>query len=158
MSTKSTYWIGARPSDGKRWSYTTSAIVFAADEEKKAIFRMYRRYVKQWNDIELGMDRCLSEHTHQICGANVVGSTNRRFILHWQEGDQTHWILEVCFARGFKEYYPGLSCSRNTLRSTKDIRSIRLHWSQNGREEFSRWLAAEKAENQDTEEWGEYKA
>lgn len=157
METKSTYWIGQRPSDGKRWVYTTSAIVLTADEERETIFRMYRRYVKQWNDIELNMDSCLSEHTHEVCGAKVVGSANRRFILHWQGSNQIHWILEVFFARGFKEYYPGFSCGRNTLRTAEDIRSIRLHWSQNGREEFNRWQAAERAENQGKGEW-EYKA
>jgi len=158
MAAKPTYWIGPRPSDGRRWVYTTAATVLTGDEEKEAIYRMYRRYVKQWNDIELNTDRCLSEHTHEICGAKVVGSGNRRFILHWSGGNQVHWILEVLFARGFREYYPGFSCGRNTLRSIKDIRGIRLHWNENGREEFGRWLATEKAANQDKGEWSEYKA
>jgi len=158
MAAKSAYWLCPRPSDGKHWAYTTSATILTGDEEKQAIYSLYRRYVKQWNDIELDTDRCLSEHTHEVCGAKVVGSANRRFILHWQRGNQDHWILEVFFARGFREYYPGLSCGRNTLRSTKDIRSIRLHWSENGREEFNRWLATEKAENQNKGEWSEYKA
>ncbi len=158
MAARPTYWIGSRPSDGRRWAYASAAAVLTGDEEKEAIYRMYRRYVKQWNDIELNGDRCLSEHTHEICGAKVIGSGNRRFILHWSGGNQAHWILEVLFARGFREYYPGLSCGRNTLRSTKDIRGIRLHWSENGREEFDRWLVAEKEANKEKGEWSEYKA
>lgn len=158
MAATPTYWIGPRPSDGKRWGYTTTATVLTSDDEKEAIYRMYQRYVKQWNDIELDNDRCLSEHTHEICGAKVVGSGNRRFTLHWCGDNQVHWILEVLFARGFREYYPGLSCGRNALRSTKDIRVIRLHWSVGGREEFGRWLVAEKAANQSKGEWSEYKA
>ncbi|MBM5572443.1 MULTISPECIES: hypothetical protein [Deefgea] len=157
MASKSTYWIGSRPSDGKGWTYTTSAIELICDEEREAIYRMYRRYVKQWNDIELNNDISLSEHTHEICGAKIVGSANRRFILHWQGNEQVHWILEVFFSRGFKQYYPGFSCALNTLRSTEDIRSIRLHWSLNGKEEFNSWLLKERAVNQDKEEWNEYK-
>lgn len=155
---KPTYWIGPRPSEGKRWTTTTTATVLTEDEEKEAVYRMYQRYVKQWNDIELNNDKCLSEHTHEICGAKVVGGGNRRFILHWYGGNQAHWILEVLFARGFREYYPGSSCGRNALRSTKDIRAIRLHWSEGGKEEFGRWHAAEQAANQDNGEWSEYKA
>ncbi|WP_117146029.1 hypothetical protein [Pseudomonas coronafaciens] len=154
---RQTYWIGPRPSDGKSWAYTTMATVLTDDEEKEAVYRMYQRYVKQWNDIELNNDKCISEHMHEICGAKVVGS-NRRFTLHWYGGSEVHWILEVLFARGFKEHYPGLSCGRNALRSIKDIRAIRLHWSENGREEFSRWCAAEHVANHDNGEWSEYKA
>lgn len=96
MAAKPTYWIGPRPSDGRRWANTTVATVLTGDEEKEAIYRMYRRYVKQWNDIELNNDRCLSEHTHEICGAKVVGSGNRRFILHWYGGDQFTGFLKSC--------------------------------------------------------------
>lgn len=155
---KPTYWIGPRPSEGKRWVYTTTATVLTEDEEQEAVYRMYQRYVKQWNDIELNNDKCLSEHTHEIFGAKVVGSGNRRFILHWHRGNEVHWILEVLFARGFKEYYPEFSCGRNALRSIKDIRAIRLHWSEGGREEFGRWHASEQEANQDNGEWSEYKA
>lgn len=155
---KPTYWIGPRPSDGKRWATTTMATVLTEDEQKEAVYRMYQRYVKQWNDIELNNDKCLSEHTHEICGAKVISSGNRRFILDWYGGNKVHWILEVLFARGFKEYHPGFSCGRNALRSPKDIRAIRLHWSEGGKEEFGRWHAAEQAANQDNGEWSEYKA
>jgi len=117
---------------------------------------MYRRYVKQWNDIELDRSRCLSEHTHEICGAKIVGG-NRKFILHWERNNHDHWILEVFFSRGFSEYYPGWSCGRNTLRNIKDIQSIRLHWSENGREKFDNWLNTEKSVNQNNGEWDEYK-
>ncbi len=158
MGRRPSYWVGKRPSDGKRWAYTTSAIVLIGEEETEAIYRMYRRYVKQWNDIELDTSRCLSEHTHELCGAKVVGGANRRFILHWENNNHDHWILEVFFSRGFSEFYPGLSCGRNTLRSANDIRSIRLHWSENGREEFNNWLKSEKSENQNNGEWDEYKA
>ncbi len=119
---------------------------------------MYRRFVKQWNDIELDINRSLSEHTHKICDAQIVGGANRRFILHWQDRDQDHWILEVFLARGFREYYPGLSCGRNPLRSHKDMRSLRLHWSGNGRKEFTQWIETERKENQSKGEWVEYKA
>lgn len=158
MQNKSGYWIGTRPSDGKQWTYTTSATVLSGDGDKEAIFRMYRRYVKQWNDVELDINRPLSEHTHTICGAQVIGSANRRFILHWDNRDQDHWILEIFFARGFREFHPSFSCGRNPLRTYKDIRSIRLHWSGNGRQEFARWIEAERLENQSKGEWTEYEA
>ena len=157
MTRKSAYWIGKRPWDGKRWAYTNAATVLDDASQKEAIFRMYRRYVKQWNDIELDEDRSLSEHTHEVCGAKVVGG-NRRFILHVQNNNQDTWILEVHFARGFSEFYPGLSTGRNTMRSPADIRSIHLHWSQAGNEVFREWLKIEKETNEAKGEWTEYKA
>ncbi|MBT8421068.1 MAG: hypothetical protein KJO08_09430 [Gammaproteobacteria bacterium] len=158
MTGKTAYWIGKKPWDGKRWAYTTSGIVLDDPFQKEEIFRMYRRYVRQWNEIELNMDRSLSEHTHEVCGAKVVGGNAQKFILHMQNSDRDTWILEVNFARGFSEFYPGLSCARNTMRSPDDIRSIHLHWSQAGNEAFKEWLKVEKEINETKGEWTEYKA
>jgi len=74
MSKSEPYWLGKRPLDGKRWAYTTSAVVLDAGDYHEKLFRMFRRYTKQWNDIELNMDRDLSEHTHEIHGAHIVGA------------------------------------------------------------------------------------
>lgn len=158
MPRRSPYWIGKRPSDSKRWAGMTSATILEGDALREAIFRLQRRYVKQWNDVELDADRSLDEHAHEICGAKVVGSGQRRFILSHQAGGQNQWILEVCYSRGFKEYYPGMSCARNPLRSTDDIRSIRLHWNEDGDQAFHQWLEKERHQNENNGEWNEYKA
>ncbi|MFC7367263.1 hypothetical protein [Vreelandella zhaodongensis] len=157
MPRKSPYWIGKRPSDSKRWAGMTSATILAGEAEREATYRLYRRYVKQWNDIELDTNRSLDEHTHEISGAKAVGG-QRRFILSHQNNRQNQWMLEVCFSRGFKQYYPGMSCGLNPLRSTDDIRSIRLHWSEDGDREFQQWLESDQRQNQDNGEWTEYKA
>lgn len=158
MPRKSPYWIGKRPSDSKRWAGMTSATILEGDAFREAIFSLQRRYVKKWNDVELDTDRSLDEHTHEICGAKVVGGGQRRFILSHQGGGQSQWILEVCYSRGFKEYYPGMSCGRNPLRSTDDIRSIRLHWNEDGDQAFQQWLEKERYENENNGEWSVYKA
>ena len=157
MTTRTSYWIGKRPSGGKKWARTTSATVLDAAEYHEALFGMYRRYVKQWNDIELNRDRSLYEHTHEVHGAKVVGGPGRCFILHWHKGND-HWILQINYARGFSVFYPGLSCGRNPFRSLKDIRSAHLHWSGSGREEFDGWLAFEREKNKNNGEWDEYRA
>jgi len=79
MAAKPTYWIGPRPSEGKRWAYTTAATVLTGDDEKEAIYHMYRRYVKQWNDIELDNDRCLSDGSSPSQQAQLC--CNYRFLL-----------------------------------------------------------------------------
>ncbi len=158
MASRTSYWIGKRPSNGKKWAYTTSATALEVAGYHEALFRMYRRYVKQWNDIELNKNWSLSEHIHEVCGAKIVGGPGRCFILHWHNDSNDHWILELCFARDFSEFYPGLSCGRNPFRSTNDIRTARLHWSGRGREEFERWLVSEKEVNQKNGEWEEYRA
>lgn len=157
MSRKFSYWVGKRPSDSKRWAGMTSATILGGEAEKEAIYRLYRRYVKQWNDIELDTNRPLDEHTHEICGAKVVGGQHR-FILSYKNNGQSPWILEVCFSRGFKQHYPGMSCGLNSLRSTDDIRSIRLHWNEDGDQVFQQWLESEQRKNKDNGEWTEYKA
>lgn len=123
-----------------------------------ALFEMHCRYIKQWNDIELNRNRCLSEHTHEVHGAKIVGGDGHCFILHWHNIDNDHWILEINYAQGFSEFYPGWSCGRNPFRSLKDIRSAHIHWSGNGREEFDRWLIFEKEANKNNGEWDEYQA
>lgn len=135
----------------------TSATTLEEDAIREAVFRLQRRYVKQWNDVELDTDRSLDEHTHEICGAKIVGSGQRRFILSHQSGGKNQWILEVCYSRSFKEYYPGMSCALNPLRSTDDIRSIRLHWNEDGDQAFQHWLKTERDGNKNNGEWSEYK-
>lgn len=157
MTKRTPYWIGKRPSSGKRWAYTTSAEILNPDQYHEALLGMYRRYVKQWNDIELDRNRSLSEHTHEIHEAKVVGGWGRCFILHWHSGE-THWILEIYYSKGFSEFYPGWSCARNPFRSNDDIRSAHLHWNSGGREEFDRWLEKEKESNKRNGEWDEYRA
>ncbi|BBB66379.1 hypothetical protein UNDYM_2126 [Undibacterium sp. YM2] len=159
MTRKTAYWIGKRPSDGKAWQYAEHATIIDDASQAEMIYRMYRRYVKQWNDIELNPEKCLSAHTHEICGAAVISSSIHKFVLHAHNSSyQNHWILEVCLARGFSMYYPGGSCGLNTLRSIDDIRSIRLHWSQAGDEVFKAWLNTEKEINSANGESEEYRA
>ena len=157
MRKASNYWQGKKPSNGTRWAYTDKAVVLEDPDMVEAVFRLHRRYAKQWNDIELDTSRSLSEHTHQICGAQVIGG-NHRFILHAHRENKEHWILEILYARGFSEWYPGWSFGKNALRSLDDIKSIHLHWSVGGREAFERWLKEEKEANQKNGEWTEYKS
>ena len=157
MKRAAKYWQGTKPSNGTRWVYTDNAEVLDDPQIVEDVFRMHRRYAKQWNDIELNVSRNLSEHTHEVCGAQVVGG-NRRFILHAHQDNRAHWILEILYARGFSEWYPGWSFGKNALRSTNDIKSVHLHWSEGGREAFENWLKSEKITNQHNGEWTEYKS
>lgn len=156
MRSANSYWVGKKPPGGKRWAYTAHGEVLEDAATRDALFRMYRRYVKQWNDIELDRGRSLSEHTHQVFGAQAVGA-NRRFVLHARPDSDSHWILEMMFARGFSEFYPGASCGRNTMRSPADIRSIHLHWSEGARGAFDRWITDERTTNSKNGEWEEYR-
>lgn len=157
MKRKSNYWQCAKPSSGTRWAYTEMATVIDDPNVIESVFRMHRRYAKQWNDIELDTNRSLSEHTHKVHGAQVV-SGNRRFILHGQNGEKTHWILEVLLARGFAEWHPGWSFGKNPLRTISDIKSIHLHWSEGGKESFEEWLIEEREINSKNGECGEYRS
>lgn len=157
MKRNAPYWIGKRPSNGHKWAYTQSAAVIEDVLLKEAILRMHRRYVKQWNDIELDMSRSLSEHTHEVHGAQVVGGGNRRFILHADKSD-SQWILEIIFSRGFSEFHPGWSCGKNPFRSLADIQGIHLHWGGEGQTSFHSWLKEELAVNQAKGEATEYKS
>lgn len=150
------YWIGERPSDGKRWSDTTAAKVIDDAPTKEAIFHMFRRYVKQWNDIELDRARSLSEHTHEVQGAQVVGAT-RQFVLTSHTDGLDRWTLEVRYGRGFSSFYPGSSFGRNPFRSIADIQSIRLHWSDAGDQAFEKWLLLEQSANASKQEATEYR-
>jgi hypothetical protein len=157
MKRGSSYWIGTRPTGGERWAYTTFGTVIDDPKMKEAVLRMHRRYAKQWNDIELDRSRCLSEHTHEILGAQVVGGS-RRFILHAEEENKNHWILEIMYARGFSEFHPGWSFGKNPLRSIDDMRSLHLHWSDEGRSKFEEWIEAERVANEHKGEEVEYVA
>ncbi len=154
---KQQYWIGSRPSNIKRWQNAEAGTLLDLTEYADRLFELYRRYVKQWNDIELNHARSLSEHTHRVCGAQVVGSTGK-FILHFNTDRDNGWILELAFSRGFRTYYPGLSTGLNTLQSLGDIKHAVLHWRGNGRISFDEWLIQERTENGAKGEWAEYKA
>ena len=154
---KQAYWNGKRPSDGKRWQGADSGAVLSLAKYGEPLFRMYRRYAKQWNDIELDSSRELSEHTHRVSGARVVGSPGR-FILHHDISREAGWILELKFARGFHMHYPGWSCGLNALRTKADLVRATLHWRGNGRTEFDAWIARERIENTPRGEWTEYKS
>ncbi|WP_431022205.1 hypothetical protein ABMA09_22770 [Erwinia rhapontici] len=155
MSEKKNYWVGTRPRSIKPFIETHSAMILEGDELLESLFRMYRRYVKQWNDIELDRSRSLAEHTHQVLGAQVVGA-NGRFILHGHNGNKDHWILDIVFIKGFSVYHPGLSTGKNALRTLADIKGVYLHWSENGKSAFEKWLVDERNMNISSGECNEY--
>jgi hypothetical protein len=157
MTKRVTYWIGARPRDGRAWAYTEHGRALDDESVKESVFHMYRRYVKQWNDVELDRSRSLQEHTQIVCGASV-GFDHHRAVFHWQGQDDTHWILEILFAGRFSEFMSGWSHGRNPLRTLKDIKSLHLHWSKEGDSAFNNWLIQEKLENANKGEWTEYDA
>ena len=154
MGTNKRYWIGSRPWNGKRWADTTSGMVIG-DEYYEKLCMIHNRYVKRWNEVET--KKIPLEHIHEILGAKVVAG-HRRFILHWQDGENNHWILEIFYARGFSIFYPGCSCLRNPLRTTKDIQGVHLHWTGDGREEFEKWIELEAVKNENNGVWTEYKS
>lgn len=154
MKQQSTQWLGRKPAKATSWACADTAMVLDDPAHRDAIFRMYRRYVKQWNDIELDPIR-RAAHTHDICGAQVRGG-DRRFILQAHQENKDHWILEIHFARTFSEWYPKWSFGKNTLRSRSDIKKIHLHWSNRGKELFEAWLSKERKENQLKGEWTDY--
>lgn len=156
MQRKLNYWIGARPSNSKRWQNADSGSKLELAEYEGALFGLYRRYAKQWNDIELDHTRNLSEHTHSVCGAKVVGSFDK-FILEFSVDRDNGWILELAFSFKFKKYYPGMSTALNMLRTHKDVKNAILHWRGNGQNLFYEWLAIERLENEEKGEWTEYK-
>ncbi len=153
---KSSYWQGTPPSDAKRWQGADSGEILA-DRYTESLFRMYRRYVRRWNEIELDKARSLSEHTHEVFGARVIGA-QRMFVLHCDINRDDGWILEMRFARGFQEFHPGWSCGRNALRTTTDILRSVLHWRGKGRAGFDDWLARDALEHGPLQEWTEYNA
>jgi hypothetical protein len=146
-----------RPTDAKRWEGCDFGALLSKDECAERLVRVYRRYSKQWNDIELDHNRSLAEHTHEICGVKVVSSSDK-FILHGGKTREENWILEVVYARGFKQFYPGMSTGRNTMRSASDIKNVRLHWKLQGKDAFENWLAYEQTANPNQGEWQEYRA
>lgn len=156
MNSKPTYWIGKRPSQGKKWAYTDHAEQIEDPDTIEAVFHMYQRYVKQWNDIELDNTRSLEDHTQTICGAKTTSDT-RRFIVIGKAEPQIHWVLEIWYARGFRSRYPGGSCALNALRSQGDIKSLYLHFTHGGREAFADWVQREARENRLKGEWTQYK-
>jgi hypothetical protein len=155
MQKPTTYWQCAKPSNGRRWADSDRATVIDDPRIISSVFHMYRRYVKQWNDIELDKNRSLSEHTHKVLEANVI-SGRRRFSLHSKNSKNDLWILEVLFARSFSEWHPGMSCGKNPFRTTDDIKGIYLHWRNAGKEEFQTWLTHENEINKANSECTEY--
>ncbi|KQW64893.1 hypothetical protein [Variovorax sp. Root411] len=143
MNEANGYWIGGQPLDGDQWSYTDFGTVLDDAQTRQTLFRMYERYVRQWNDIELDHSRNLSEHTHQVHGAKVLAGDGR-FVLHGRPNSRSHWILEIVFSGGFRVFHR-CDLGRNTLRSTADMQSIHLHWSGCGREGFEHWMGKEQA-------------
>ena len=148
------YWIDGRPPSGKRWQGAEYARIINEESVFGAIFRMQRRFVKQWNDVELDRERDFSEQSQVISGATVLSLADR-FVVHMRNGREGLWVLEVRYVRGFKHYYPGLSCARNPFRSRDDMKSIYLHFAGSGEEEFSSWLAIE-SQNDGSAEWDAY--
>lgn len=157
MPGKTTYWVSKRPSYSKRQAGMTSGAILEGEAVREAIYRLYRRYAKQWNDIELDTNRSLNEHTEEICDARVAAGSLRRFFFNYTNSRHNQWVLELSFSRKFKVYYPGFSCGLNALRSTDDIRNIVLHWNENGDQAFREWIELEAKKNKDNGEWTEYK-
>jgi len=143
MNESREYWIGEQPLDGDRWSYAEFGTVLTDVETRRALFGMHGRYVKQWNDIERDPRSSLFEHTHHIYGAKILPADGR-FVLHGRPDSRSHWILEILFSRGFREFHPW-TLERNAMRSAADMRSAHLHWSGNGKEAFARWMEKERA-------------
>ncbi|WP_440532721.1 hypothetical protein [Variovorax sp. YR566] len=143
MHGSSDYWIGGQPPGGQRWSCAEFGTVLDDVATRQALFGMHGRYVRQWNAIELDPKRSLLEHTYQVLDAKILAADGS-FVLHGRADYQSHWILEILFRRGFKEFYPW-TLERNAMRSTADMRSVHLHWSGSGREAFARWLEEEQA-------------
>ena len=155
MSIRKKYWIDGRPSSGKRWQGAEHAKIINEEKVADAIFRMQRRFVKQWNDVELDRERDLSDQSQEISGATVLG-VGDRFVVHMRNGRDSLWVLEAWYGRGFKPYYPGWSYGRNPFRFREDMKSIYLHFAGSGEEGFSSWLALE-SQNDGSAEWAEYK-
>lgn len=137
------YWIGTQPLDADRWSCAERAMVLNNLATRQALFGMHGRYVRQWNDVERDPQRSLFEHTHRVHGAKVIRADGR-FVLHGQADRHTHWVLEILFRHGFREFYPW-TLEHNAMRTPADMRSVLLHWSGGGREAFERWLDEEQA-------------
>jgi len=152
-----TYWRGKRPSDARRWQGADTGEILSLAKYSEPLFHMYRGYAKQWNEIELDEARNLSEQTHRVNGARVVGA-HEKFVLHCDISREDGWILEMKFARGFRRYYPGWSCGLNALRKKADIQRAILHWRGDGRAAFDAWLVQERAENEARGEWTEYRS
>lgn len=150
------YWIGTKPADGKRWSGADHAAVLQDQSSIDSIRRLYNRYVQRWNDIELDQARSLSEHSHEVCGAKVVGAA-RMFVLKHDSTGEGEWVLEVKYVRGFTPYHPGWSCGKNPFRTNADIANVRLHWSGTGKDAFLNWLQTEQKTNAGQPECQEYK-
>lgn len=157
MTRKLNYWIGPKPSSGKGWQNAEHGTILEPSTYGDQFFRLYRRYVKQWNDIELDVSRGLNEHTHSVCGAKVV-SASGRFILEHNSNRETGWILELKFSRGFRQFYPGLSTGLNAFRTINDLQKITFHWRGEGESSFWQWLVLELQENGSKGEWNEYKS
>lgn len=155
MSSRKIYWIDGRPSSGKRWQEAEHAKIINDENVVDAIVRIQRRFVKQWNDVELDRERDFLEQSQEISGATVLGVGNR-FVVHMRNGRDSLWVLEALYVREFKPYYPGSSCGRNPFRSRDDIKIIYLHYAGSGEEGFSSWLAIE-SQNDGSAEWDEYK-
>lgn len=157
MASRIPYWQGPTPSGVKRWQGATQATIVDLDVYGEDLLRMYRRYVKEWNEIELDNSRQLAEHTHHVGAARVVGSSGR-FILTSAIDRETGWILEIEFGRGFKQYFPGLSCGLNSPRSAKDLKRVTLHWRGAGEAAFGEWLKNRSDKNSDDSESFIYRA
>lgn len=139
---QSPYWIGKRPTNAKKWSGAKHAQIISDDRTIEAVFHIYQRFVKQWNDVELDAARNFDESPQEIAGAKIT-SDPKRFIIHGRTEAESMWILEVWYARGFRSSRPGLSCARNTMRSITDIKSLHLHFSPGGPQAFEDWLQHE---------------
>lgn len=146
MNETSAYWTGQRPRDAEEWSCTDFGAVVDDAATRHALFRMYGRYVKRWNEIELDASRNLFEHTHEVDGAKVLAADGR-FVLHGRSRARSQWIVEIIFSRGFRVFYPG-NLGRNPMRGVADIRSVHLHWSGSGRDAFEQWMRTEQASPQ----------
>lgn len=156
MRAKKPYWIGTKPPDGRRWGSAEHACIISDQRTIDALRSMHNRYVQAWNDIELDPQRSLSEHSHKVFGADVVG-VDRMFVLVSRSEAYGEWMLEVKYTRDFSPFHPGLSCGKNPLRSNADIVNVRLHWQGDGQLKFNHWLASEAETNRGLAQCPDYR-
>lgn len=141
MNETDAYWTGERPRDAIEWSCSDSGTVLDDAATRHALFRMYARYVRRWNEIELDASRNLFEHTYEVNGAKVLPADGR-FVLAGRSSFHAQWVMELIFSRGFRVFHPG-NLGRSPMRCDADIRSVHLHWSGSGRDAFEQWMRSE---------------
>ena len=149
---KSSYWVGVIPSGVNCQEGLSQAMQITEPTTLDAVFRLYRRHAKHYNDIELDRSSDISKQQY-YCNATVL-TVNERFVVASRDESGYHWILEVTFRRGFSSF--DSEKILNTLRSVCDIKGLYLHYNTGGPNMFEEWLLKEKQESHGKGEWVKY--